>query len=275
MKKENSKHDKINLHLLFQTLIYINNGGTGMMCNQRNYKNKLWYIPVSVALVTALVMVSVRMWYLAAKPNWYDKDMYFTHDFYTMRMTQNGEVTLSDYLQAYNTDAVVWSGDYFLYRKRLVLEDKSGVEMVFTSDGDNWIFDAQKSSGRTSFPIWAENHSVWAQGSLVADVYEKETSFWFNDCELKLDEDGRARIIDILGRFVPDSALWSGWYYLYDSKLVLKDWSADVVLVFGAEEENWVLDEKWSRGISRLPQLDLMMAQRTEDKVIWEPTNRR
>ena len=244
-----------------------------MMCNQRNCKNKFWHIPIFVTLVLVLVIVSVLIWYLATKPNWYDKDMYFTHDFYTMTMTQNGEVTISDHLQAYNADAVVWSGNYFLSRKRLVLEDKNGIKLVFTSDGDNWIFDAQKSSSTTNFPIWAENHSVWAQGNLVADVYEKETSFWFNDCKLKLDKDGRARMIDILGKFVPDFTLWTGWYYLYDSELVLKDWSADVVLVFYANGESWVLDKKRSRGISQLPKLDLMMAQRTEDEIIWEPTD--
>lgn len=75
-----------------------------------------------------------------------------------------------------------------------------------------------------------------------------------------------------MGRFVPDYTLWTGWYYLYDSEFVLKDWSADVVLVFYAEEENWVFDEKRSRGISQLPELDLMMGQRTEDEMIWRPT---
>ena len=220
----------------------------------------------------ALVIASMLIWYLVTKPDWYDKDMYFTHDFYTVTMTQDGEAAICDHLQAYNTDAVVWSGSYFLYRKRLVLEDKSGAELVFTPDGDNWIFDAQKSGGMTSFLIWAKDHSVWTQGNLVANVYEKEMSFWFNDCELKLNKEGKARIIDILGKFDPDSALWTGWYYLYDSALVLKDWSADVVLVFYADGENWVLDEKQSRGISQLPNLDLMMAQRAESAVIWEPT---
>lgn len=242
------------------------------MCKQRNWRNKFWHILLCVTLVMALGIVSVRIWYLASKPDWYEKEMYFTHDFYTMTMTQSGEATIRDYLQAYNTDAVVWNGNYFLNRKRLVLEDKNGAELIFTSDGENWIFDAQKSGGMPNFPVWAENRSVWERGNLTAAVYEKEMSFWFNDCELKLDQDGRARMIDVLGRFVPDYTLWTGWYYLYDSELVLKDWGADVVLVFYAEEENWVLDEKRSRGISQLPELDLMMGQRTEDEMIWRPT---
>lgn len=244
-----------------------------MMCNQKNCKNKSCHIPVLVIPAAALIIAGVLMWYLAAKPDRYDKDMYFTHDFYTMTMTQNGEAAVSDHLQAYNADAVIWNGNYFLYRRRLVLEDKSGAELVFTPDGGNWIFDAQKSSGMTDLPVWAENQSVWVQGNLAASVYEQEASFWFNDCELKLNKDGKARIIDILGKFDPDSALWTGWYYLYDSELVLKDWSADVVLVFYADDENWVLDQKRSRGISQLPDLDLMMAQRDEGEIVWTPMN--
>ncbi len=242
------------------------------MRNHRNCKDKLWRLLIPAASIIALLIVSVFVRYLAAKPDRYDLDTHFTHDFYTMTMTQNGEAFIRDHLQAYNTDDVVWRGSYFLYRRRLVLEDENGAELVFASDENNWIFDAQKSSGMTAFPVWAKDRSVWEQGDLAANVYEEETSFWFNDCELKLDKDGRAGMIDILGRFVPDLTLWTGWYYLYDTELVLKDWSADAVLVFYADGDNWVLDNKRSRGISQLPKLERMMAQRTEDKIIWEPT---
>ena len=108
-----------------------------MMCKQRNWKNKFWHILICVTLVMALGIVSVRIWYLASKPDWYEKEMYFTHDFYTMTMTQSGEATIRDYLQAYNADAVVWNGNYFLNRRRNVQFPSLGREPFRVGAGES------------------------------------------------------------------------------------------------------------------------------------------
>ena len=108
-----------------------------MMCKQRNWEKKFWHILLCVTLVMALGIVSVRIWYLASKPDWYEKEMYFTHDFYTMTMTQSGEATIRDYLQAYNADAVVWNGNYFLNRRRNVQFPSLGREPFRVGAGES------------------------------------------------------------------------------------------------------------------------------------------
>lgn len=95
-------------------------------------------------------------------------------------------------------------------------------------------------------------------------VYEEQKGFVYNSYFLQLDEEGRFAIDDMLCRHNGNTYVLGGTYYLYESELILISNHKDVELVFAADGDNWVFNQKESTGTD-------LLKFNMEDKAIWVP----
>lgn len=95
-------------------------------------------------------------------------------------------------------------------------------------------------------------------------LYDEKKCFAYNAYFLQMNEEGRFTVDDLLCRKDGMMYVLGGTYSLYESKLVLISNHKDVKLVFVADGDNWVFDQKESEGI------DLLKFS-MEKQAVWVP----
>ena len=96
------------------------------------------------------------------EPGVYTEKKTFTYDLFYLEMNEEGRFVVNDTLCRTVRQWFVLGGTYSLYESKLVLiSNHKDVELVFVSDGDNWVFDQEESEGMENLVFVIEDQSVW------------------------------------------------------------------------------------------------------------------
>ncbi len=77
-------------------------------------------------------------------------------------MNEEGRFWIDDLLCRHNGNTYVLGGTYDLYESELILlSNHKDVELVFSADGDNWVFNQKESTGTDLLKFNMEENAVW------------------------------------------------------------------------------------------------------------------
>lgn len=117
-------------------------------------------IIISIFVILASALLALYL-YSTSKPGVYAEKTRFEYNCYFLVLDEEGQFTVEDFLIRHGKD-IVMHGNYYLYKSKLVLVDNHGdIELVFERDGDNWVFNQDKSLGLDILKIKMDDQTIW------------------------------------------------------------------------------------------------------------------
>lgn len=117
-------------------------------------------IIISIVVILALGLLAFCL-YRNSRPGVYAEKTRFEYNCYFLVLDEEGQFTVEDFLIRHGKD-IVMHGNYYLYKSKLVLVDNHGdIKLVFVADGDNWVFNQDKSLGLDILKIKMDDQTIW------------------------------------------------------------------------------------------------------------------